>query len=194
MVCIGFDRSNSHRTSHLFDIDPVVLLVSPHEPYVADLVGEVDCCNEPVSISFDVKYNAVVANNARIGIRAFNVRRGFPNGSLNVVIPSPESLLGVRMSLPELPQGPPGNDPHGQVYCAPILGATVKRISTLELLGIIDDLWGLAVKQEKEILRIVGADDPVLERFGKVIVLLMNLSTDIEGELKQGIPVDPEAM
>ena len=37
-------------------------------------------------------------------------------------------------------------------------------------------------------------DDPVLQRFGVAIVILMNLSADIERELEQGIPVDPEGM
>jgi hypothetical protein len=42
--------------------------------------------------------------------------------------------------------------------------------------------------------RIVGDDDPILKRFGMAIVILMNLSSDIQKELDRGIPVDPEGI
>lgn len=59
---------------------------------------------------------------------------------------------------------------------------------------IIDDLWGQAEASERKIKDIAGEEDAVLHRFGVVIVILMNLSADIESELEEGIPVDPEGM
>jgi hypothetical protein len=59
---------------------------------------------------------------------------------------------------------------------------------------IVDDLWDRAEESEKQLKRIVGDDDPIVNRLGMAIVVLMNLSQDIASELETGIPIDPEGL
>jgi hypothetical protein len=112
IVCIGLNRSNSHKPSHKLGIDPVILRVRAHESYIADLKRIIDCCHKPISVALDVKHDAVLAKKAGIGICTFDVCRGLPNRCLNIAIPGPETLFYIRMALPEFPQNPPGYNPH----------------------------------------------------------------------------------
>lgn len=59
---------------------------------------------------------------------------------------------------------------------------------------LIDDFWEKANQAEKELIKICGEDDPIVSRFGFVIVLLMNLSLAIDEELKNGTPIDADEM
>jgi len=59
---------------------------------------------------------------------------------------------------------------------------------------IINNFWAHAEKVEsdlKSILSEFDEDDPILESFGMIIVQIMNLSTAIEDELRNGTPIDP---
>ncbi len=57
---------------------------------------------------------------------------------------------------------------------------------------VIDEAWGYLEKKSDELKSILGEDDPVYERFGYVIILMMNLSLAISNELRDGTPVDPD--
>jgi hypothetical protein len=96
----------------MFGIDPVILLVSANEAYVADLIRIIDCHYQPVSVALDVKHDTVLAEDAGTRVCALDVCRTLPNRRLYIIIPGPETLLGVRMVFPEFPQCSPGYDPH----------------------------------------------------------------------------------
>jgi hypothetical protein len=96
----------------MFGIDPVILPVSANEAYVADLIRIIDCRYQPVSIAPDVKHDTVLAEDAGIRVCPLNVCGRLPNRCLYIIIPGPETLLGVGMVFPELPQCSPGYDPH----------------------------------------------------------------------------------
>ena len=57
--------------------------------------------------------------------------------------------------------------------------------------NIISPFWIHAGKIEKELIKELGDDDPIVSRFGLIIVLIMNLSFAIESYLKNGSPIDP---
>lgn len=57
---------------------------------------------------------------------------------------------------------------------------------------IINPFWIEAEKIEKTLIKELGDDDPVVNRFGLIIVIIMNLSMAIENYLNNGEPIDPE--
>jgi archaellum component FlaC len=57
---------------------------------------------------------------------------------------------------------------------------------------IINPFWIEAEKIEKTLIKELGDDDPVVNRFGLIIVIIMNLSGAIENYLNNGEPIDPE--
>jgi predicted DNA-binding protein YlxM (UPF0122 family) len=59
---------------------------------------------------------------------------------------------------------------------------------------LIDDFWQKAEQVEEDLIQLCGEDDPISWRFGKAVVILMNLSIAIGEELEKGTPVDPEDM
>ena len=59
-------------------------------------------------------------------------------------------------------------------------------------LKLIDNFWGKAEKIEKQLSGFLEKNDPVLERFGLIIIHLMNLSLAIEDEIEKGILLEPE--
>lgn len=61
-------------------------------------------------------------------------------------------------------------------------------------LTIISDFWSKAESVEKQLKDLLDDDSPILDRFGYVIVLLMNLSSAIESKLSGGVPIDPDDM
>ncbi len=61
-------------------------------------------------------------------------------------------------------------------------------------LTIISDFWSKAESIEKELKDLLDDDSPILDRFGYVIVLLMNLVGAIESKLSDGTPIDPDDM
>ena len=61
-------------------------------------------------------------------------------------------------------------------------------------LTIISDFWGKAESVEKQLKELLDDDSPILNRFGYVIVLLMNLEGAIQAKLSNGVPIDPDDM
>lgn len=59
---------------------------------------------------------------------------------------------------------------------------------------IISDFWEKAESLEDQLKALLGDDSPILDRFGYVIVLLMNLVMAIESKLSDGTPIDPDDM
>lgn len=59
-------------------------------------------------------------------------------------------------------------------------------------LEMVDNLWEYAEKVEKKMESLLDNDDPVLERFGKIIGIIMHLSTAIQDEIEKDIIIDPE--
>jgi len=59
-------------------------------------------------------------------------------------------------------------------------------------LTIISDFWSKAESVEKQLKDLLDDDSPILDRFGYVIVLLMNLASAIESKLSNGVPIDPD--
>lgn len=57
---------------------------------------------------------------------------------------------------------------------------------------IINPFWIEAKKIEKILIKELGDDDPVVNRFGLIIVIIMNLAGAIENYLNNGEPIDPE--
>ncbi len=67
-----------------------------------------------------------------------------------------------------------------------------KKKQHKKALEIINKFWSKAEEIEKELKKFLKDDDPILERFGIVIVIIMNLCTAIESELKEGTPINPD--
>jgi hypothetical protein len=61
-------------------------------------------------------------------------------------------------------------------------------------LDSLNQLWGRMEKLEKEMAGYLPEDDAIIERYGKVIVVLMNLVHEIEAEMSKGTTIDPEGM
>lgn len=55
---------------------------------------------------------------------------------------------------------------------------------------IINPFWSRAEEIEKELKDKLGEDDPVVHRFGLIIVHVMNLSQDIDDYLSSGTPIE----
>ena len=56
---------------------------------------------------------------------------------------------------------------------------------------LISDFWSQADKLEKELKTFLDDDDPIIERFGHVYIVIQNLILAIEEELYSGKPIDP---
>lgn len=56
---------------------------------------------------------------------------------------------------------------------------------------IINPFWGQAEDIERQLKKALGEDDPITNRFGFIIVLIMNLSMAIEENINSGVPIDP---
>ena len=61
-------------------------------------------------------------------------------------------------------------------------------------LKIISDFWSKAESLEDQLKALLGDDSPILDRFGKVIVVLWNLEMAIKSKLSNGTPIDPDDM
>ncbi len=59
---------------------------------------------------------------------------------------------------------------------------------------IISDFWSEAESLEDQLKALLGDESPIVDRFGYVIVLLMNLVMAIESKLSNGTPIDPDDM
>lgn len=57
---------------------------------------------------------------------------------------------------------------------------------------IINPFLKHAEKIEKDIIKELGNDDPVVSRFGLIIILIMHLSGAIENYLNNGVAIDPD--
>jgi len=59
---------------------------------------------------------------------------------------------------------------------------------------IISDFWGKAEAVEKQLKKLLDDDNPILDRFSLVIVVVMNLALAIESKLSDDTPIDPGDM
>ena len=59
-------------------------------------------------------------------------------------------------------------------------------------LSIISDFWSKAEKIENKLKDLLDDDNPILDRFGVVIVIIMNLVSAIESKLNNDVPIDPD--
>lgn len=59
---------------------------------------------------------------------------------------------------------------------------------------ILTNFWGKAEIIEKQIMELLGDDNPITERFGLIITVIMNLSSAINNKLTEGKPIDPDDM
>jgi translation initiation factor 2 alpha subunit (eIF-2alpha) len=50
----------------------------------------------------------------------------------------------------------------------------------------------VATEVESELQEILGDDDPILSRFGLIMVIISNLCSAIEHSLNEGTPIDPD--
>ena len=57
---------------------------------------------------------------------------------------------------------------------------------------MIDEYWKTGELLEKKLKNLLDEDDPIIDRIGYVIVVIMNLSSAIQSELKDGIQIDPD--
>ncbi|MBJ6799713.1 hypothetical protein [Geomonas propionica] len=63
-----------------------------------------------------------------------------------------------------------------------------------EALGRLNDLWATMGTLEKELFELLADGDPILERYSKVVVVLINLVNEIEAEIATGANIDPEGI
>jgi len=69
-----------------------------------------------------------------------------------------------------------------------------RNINNKKAVEIVDELWGHTEKIEKTLNTFLEKDDPILDRFSKLIVVIHNLSNAIKAEIENGIIIDPEDM
>ena len=58
--------------------------------------------------------------------------------------------------------------------------------------SIISDFWTKAEEIENQLKNLLDDDNPILERFGLIIVIIMNLESAIDKKLSNDIPIDPD--
>jgi hypothetical protein len=63
-----------------------------------------------------------------------------------------------------------------------------------EAFEIVDRKWTELENTREEIKTLLGEGDPILERFGTVCIVMMNLHSEIEQELQDGTPIDPRGL
>ena len=73
--------------SDLFCLDFVVLSMGANETDINNLKLVLDGYDQPVRISLNVEYDAVVSKNARRAVRSLDVLRASPIGSPRLCIP-----------------------------------------------------------------------------------------------------------
>lgn len=59
---------------------------------------------------------------------------------------------------------------------------------------IVSDLWSEAEEVEGKLKEFLDDDDPILDRISMVIVVIQNLSSAIEANLSEDIPIDPDEL
>jgi len=59
---------------------------------------------------------------------------------------------------------------------------------------IISDFWTKAETVEQQLKGLLDDDSPILERFGLIVVVVMNLASAIESKLSNDVPIDPDDM
>ena len=72
--------------------------------------------------------------------------------------------------------------------------STNKKEKREKALKLIRECTSTLYDYEKKLKDILGSDDPVIHRFGFSIVILDNLKSAIEFNLKEDNPIDPEDM
>jgi hypothetical protein len=81
-----------------------------------------------------------------------------------------------------------------------LIVSTLKDASGLKLKQheaakcVIDQFYEEATKKEKDLTEMLDEDDPILSRFGFVMLTLENLRSAMNDELKTGTPIDPDQM
>ena len=86
--------------SDLFCSDFILLRMGANETDIDHLKLVLHGHNQPIRISLNVEYEAVVAQNARYTVGSLDVPRASPVGSPSLCIPCSQGALRVRMRLP----------------------------------------------------------------------------------------------
>ncbi len=63
-----------------------------------------------------------------------------------------------------------------------------------EAFGIVDRKWTELENALHELRTLLDEGDPIIKRFGKVCIVMMNLHSEIEQELEDGTPIDPDGL
>jgi hypothetical protein len=90
----------------------IILLVRAHELDEADALLKHKFAHEPIFIASNIENYSAVFQDARVPVLGLDVLRRIPNGPRGLVVPGLESLLALRVKLPELYERATGNDPH----------------------------------------------------------------------------------
>lgn len=60
--------------------------------------------------------------------------------------------------------------------------------------AIISDFWTKTEAVEQQLKGLLDDDSPITERFGLIVVVVMNLVSAIESKLSNDVPIDPDDM
>ena len=93
-------------------IDPVVLRVGAHKPYVYDAGVVMDLHHQAVLVTLDIKDYPVAGENIRSRIAILDVAWFFPICVIGLVIPGFQRLFCVPVLYPELLQCFPADNSH----------------------------------------------------------------------------------
>ncbi|MBD3377597.1 hypothetical protein GF406_21390 [candidate division KSB1 bacterium] len=58
--------------------------------------------------------------------------------------------------------------------------------------SIISDFWARAEEIETNLKDLLDDDNPILDRFGVITIIIMNLVNAIESKLNDDVPIDPD--
>src|SRR5579872_7285603 len=68
--------------------------------------------NEAKFVTFYIEYDAIVRDDARVGIGVLDIARRVPIGGLSVLVPRAQILLRSRMGEPKIAQRAEGENSH----------------------------------------------------------------------------------
>ena len=70
--------------------------------------------SQAIVIALDVEDDPAILEDAGAAVVRLDIRRLAPDSLLHLIGPGFQGLLGIRVSIPEIPQIADGNDSHAQ--------------------------------------------------------------------------------
>lgn len=110
----NLDRKSCAHGSHLVRVDAVVFGMGAEKLNEDDLRRILNCNNEAVAVSLDIKDNAIARKKRRARVALLDVRRTNPSCLLSLAKPCPQWLRGIWMLVPKFAQCSTGNHSHGE--------------------------------------------------------------------------------